>query len=51
VSNPISEQQIHSLFLNVGFYISNNPSSELLLKKEVGGEFKATIYSQIIANK
>jgi len=51
VSNPISEQQIHSLFLNVGFYISNNPSGELLLKKEVGGEFKATIYSQIIANK
>lgn len=51
VSNPISEQQIYKLFRNVGFTIINNPQVELLLKKEVGGEFKATTYSQIIAKK
>jgi ubiquinone/menaquinone biosynthesis C-methylase UbiE len=51
VSNPISETQIHSLFLKAGFSILNNPKDELLLKKKVGGEFKATTYSQIIAQK
>jgi len=51
VSNPISEKQIHTLFTEVGFSIVNNPVEELLLKKEVGGEFKATTYSQIIAKK
>lgn len=50
-SYPIEEVRLINIFKSAGFKLINKGSDGLFTKKLVGGEFKPTVYAQIIAEK